>query len=113
MRKSQLLFQFWVLFVPKFMSSTANTDDDIIDPQLLDSSELPIIFPYIPTLPEALNLTPFFQSMSISTLDFLIIFLTSDLLHTMSQAPVGLKHHQRTKKIQTSLKDFWSSGLAN
>ena len=57
--------------LPKFMSSTANTD---ADPQLLDSSELPIISTYIPTLPEALihldNLTTFSQSMSISTLVF-------------------------------------------
>ena len=96
MRKSQLLFQFWILFVPKFT-------------EILDSSELPIIFPYIPTVPEALNnnLTTFFQSMSISTLVFLITPPTSDLLHTMSQAQEGLKHHQRTKKIQTSLKGFW------
>ena len=54
--------------LPEFMSSTANTDDDIIDPQPLDSSELPIISP---SFPEALghldSLTTFFQSMSIST----------------------------------------------
>ena len=55
-----------------------STDDDIIDPQLLDSSELPIISPDIPTLSEALshldNLTTFFQSMSISTLVFSYYF---------------------------------------
>ena len=58
--------------LPKFMSSTANTD---VDPQPLDSSELPIISP---SLPEALghldNLTTFFQSMSISTLVFSYYF---------------------------------------
>ena len=61
--------------LPKFMSSIANTDDDIINPQPLNSSELPIISP---SLPEALghldSLTTFFQSMSISTLVFSYYF---------------------------------------
>ena len=94
------------------MSSTANTD---VDPQPLDSSELPIISTYIPTLPEALihldNLTTFSQRVCLSLLLFFLPI--SDLLHTMSQAQEGLKHHQCTKKIQTSLKDSWSSGIAN
>ena len=93
------------------MSSIANTDDDIIDLQLLNSSELPIISP---SLPEALghldNLITFFQSISISTL---VLSSISDLLYNMSQEQERLKHYQRTKMIQTSLKNFWSSGLAN
>ena len=52
--------------LPKFMSSTANTDDDIID-QIVQNY-----------LPEALghldSLTTFFQSMSISTLVFSYYF---------------------------------------
>ena len=100
----------------KLLLAEPSSDEDTIDPSL--SISIPPL--HIPTISEAVNhldeLTRFFQSLSISTLDLphsSAQVSISDFVDTIIHVHEGLKHHQHTHKVQTSLKDFWNSGSAN